>query len=177
MITELGLDHDQVAGLLGRCSERGLTLAAAESLTGGLLLAVLTAVPGASAVVRGGLVVYATDTKTELAGVPARLLAEHGAVHADVAAALATGAARRCRADIGVGLTGVAGPEPQDGVAPGTVHVGLCRLRDHPGAGGSDRVSVDTLTVSGDRDAVRLAAVRMALDVLDRSVAGTSPSC
>lgn len=157
MIAELGLDPVQVAGLLDRLRERELTVACAESLTGGLLLAVLTAVPGASTVVRGGLVVYATDTKTALAGVPPGLLAERGPVHPDVAVALARGAARRCLAGCGVGLTGVAGPDPQHGVPPGTVHVGLCA----PGG-----VSVCTLHAAGDRHAVRMAAVRGALDAL-----------
>lgn len=158
MIAELGLDPAQVAGLLDRLRQRELTVACAESLTGGLLLAVLTAVPGASTVVRGGLVVYATDTKTTLAGVPAELLARDGPVHPDVAVALARGVALRCRAGCGVGLTGVAGPDPQHGVLPGTVHIGLCA----PGG-----VSVCTLHAAGDRHAVRLAAVRAALGALD----------
>jgi len=167
VIAALGLDHARVAGLLDRLRAAALTLACAESLTGGLLLAVLTAVPGASAVVRGGLVVYATDTKTSLAGVPAPLLATHGPVHPQVAAELARGAAARCGADIGIGLTGVAGPEPQHGMAPGTIHIGSCSP-----AG----VSVTSLRAPGDRHAVRLAAVRAALEALDRAVDGTSPS-
>lgn len=159
MIAELGLDPVRVARLLDRLRERELTLACAESLTGGLLLAVLTAVPGASTVVRGGLVVYATDTKTALAGVPVELLAARGPVHPEVAVALASGAARRCVARCGVGLTGVAGPDRQHGVPPGTVHIGLCAP-----AG----VSVCTLHATGDRHAVRLAAVRGALDALGK---------
>ena len=168
MILALGLDREQVAGLLDRLRARELTLACAESLTGGLLLAVLTAVPGASAVVRGGLVVYATDTKATLAGVPAGLLDRHGPVHPDVAAELARGAADRCAADVGVGLTGVAGPDPQHGVAPGTVHIALCSP-----AG----LEVRSLRAGGDRHAVRLAAVRGALDALERLSRGTSTSC
>jgi nicotinamide-nucleotide amidase len=164
LIAELGLDPAQVAGLLDRLRERGLTIACAESLTGGLLLAVLTAVPGASTVVRGGLVVYATDTKTALAGVPAELLAEHGPVHPDVAVELASGVARRCRAGCGVGLTGVAGPDPQHGVSPGTVHIGLYTRA---------AASVCTLHAAGDRHAVRLAAVRGALNALDKLIDGT----
>lgn len=167
MITALGLDHAAVAGLLERLRERGHTVACAESLTGGLLLAVLTAVPGASAVVRGGLVVYATDTKVALGGVPAGLLAQYGPVHPEIAAALARGAAVRCGADLGVGLTGVAGPEPQDGRPPGTVHVGLCS---------PSGLWTRTLRVAGDRDAVRLAAVRGALAALDLHGTGTSHS-
>jgi nicotinamide-nucleotide amidase len=161
VITELGLDRARVAGLLDVLRERGLTVACAESLTGGLLLAVLTAVPGASAVVRGGLVVYATDTKATLAGVPADLLRRHGPVHPEVAAALASGAADRCGAACGIGLTGVAGPDPQHGVEPGTVHIGV-----HAPFG----VSVKTLQADGDRNAVRIAAVQGALAALRRLV-------
>jgi nicotinamide-nucleotide amidase len=161
VITELGLDRARVAWLLDGLRERALTVACAESLTGGLLLAVLTAVPGASAVVRGGFVVYATDTKATLAGVPAGLLRRHGPVHPDVAAALASGAADRCAAACGVGLTGVAGPDSQHGVAPGTVHVGL-----HSPSG----VAVETLKAAGDRNAVRIAAVQGAIEALGRLV-------
>ncbi|MCC5698600.1 CinA family protein, partial [Klebsiella pneumoniae] len=114
-----------VADVLEQLRQRGQTVATAESLTAGLLCAVLTEVPGASAVVRGGLVVYATDLKAGLAGVDRQLLAERGAVDPEVARQLAAGARERCGADWGVGLTGVAGPDPQDGVAPGTVHIGI----------------------------------------------------
>ena len=164
MIASLGLDRRQVADLLDRLRERGQTLACAESLTGGLLSAVLTAVPGASAVVRGGLVVYATDTKATLAGVSSFLLRRHGPVHPDVAMALATGAAQRCQASYGLGLTGVAGPEPQHGVMPGTVYIGL-----HGPAG----VTVHTMHAEGDRHAVRLAAVRAAITFLTQALDGS----
>ncbi|MBM7775825.1 nicotinamide-nucleotide amidase [Actinokineospora baliensis] len=128
----------------------GETVATAESLTAGLVTATLTEVPGASAVVRGGLVVYATDLKASLAGVDPALLAAHGAVNAEVAAQLAAGARARCGADIGVGLTGVAGPDPQDGVAPGTVHIALVSAR------GERR---ELIEVVGGREEVRSAAV------------------
>src|SRR6266480_3056648 len=95
--------------------ERGETLAVAESLTGGLLAATLVDVPGASKAFRGGLVVYATDLKHRLAGVPESLLAERGPVDPDVALALAAGARHACGADWGLATTGVAGPEPQGG--------------------------------------------------------------
>ncbi|MDQ0382360.1 CinA family protein [Amycolatopsis thermophila] len=140
----------------------GQTVAAAESLTAGLVTAALTEVPGASAVVRGGLVVYATDLKAKLAGVDPALLAAHGAVHPEVAAQLAEGARSRCGADWGLGLTGVAGPDPQDGVAPGTVHIGL--------AGPGDR-DVRTHWFEGDRAAVRRASVGAALDLLGEHLA------
>ena len=107
----------------------GETLAVAESLTGGLLAATLVDVPGASQVFRGGLVVYATDLKATLAGVPAELLDERGPVDPDVAVALADGARERCGADWGLATTGVAGPDPQDGMAVGTVYVAAGRCR------------------------------------------------
>ncbi|WP_329789661.1 CinA family protein [Lentzea sp. DG1S-22] len=136
---------------------RGQTVATAESLTAGLLCATIVDTPGASAVVRGGLIVYATELKHVLAGVDQRLLDEHGAVHPDVAVQLAEGARTRCGSDWGIGLTGVAGPDPQDGVAPGTVHIGL----SGPGVS-----TVRTITVRGDRAAVRSGAVEKALVLL-----------
>ncbi|GAB2985959.1 CinA family protein [Saccharothrix stipae] len=137
--------------------ERGETVATAESLTAGLVTAELTSVPGSSAVVRGGLVVYATDLKHTLAGVDAALLAEHGAVHPEVARQLAVGARERCGATWGLGLTGVAGPDPQDGVPPGTVHIGLS------GPSGS---LVRSLTLGGDRDEVRTSSTTAVLNLL-----------
>ncbi|MEU4739823.1 CinA family protein [Actinosynnema sp. NPDC023658] len=136
---------------------RGETVATAESLTAGMVTVELTSVPGSSAVVRGGLVVYATDLKHALAGVDAALLAEHGAVHPEVARQLAAGARERCGATWGLGLTGVAGPDPQDGVAPGTVHLGLS---------GPSGTSVRTLTLGGDRDEVRRRSTSAVLDLL-----------
>ncbi|MDI2028379.1 CinA family protein [Saccharopolyspora sp. TS4A08] len=155
ILDALDLPFSQVAGLIDALRARGETVATAESLTAGLVSAALTEVPGSSAVVRGGLVVYATDLKDRLAGVDPELLAEHGAVHPDVASQLAVGASGRCGADWGVGLTGVAGPDPQDGVAPGTVHLGFSGPRG---------VEVRTEVLGGDRHAVRSAAVRVALE-------------
>ncbi len=148
-----------VADVLDLLRGRGATVATAESLTAGLLSATLTDVAGASASVRGGLVVYATDLKSELAGVDPGLLARHGAVHPRVAEALAAGARQRCTADWGIGLTGVAGPDPQDGVPPGTVHIGFA------GPGG---VSVLSVHLDGGRHAVRCAAVARALEHFER---------
>ncbi|SDF64859.1 nicotinamide-nucleotide amidase [Blastococcus fimeti] len=133
------------------------TVAAAESLTAGLFCARLAEVPGASATLRGGVVVYATDLKTALAGVPADLLAAHGPVSPETAAALAEGVRERCAATWGVGLTGVAGPAPVDGHGPGRVYLGLS-----DGA----RTDVVRLDLPGDRAAVRTAAVEAAVDAL-----------
>ena len=104
---------------------RGDTIAVAESLTGGLLAAALTAIPGASAAVRGGVVAYATGLKAALLGVPAGLLERHGAVHPDVARAMADGVRDRLGATVGAATTGVAGPEPQDGRPVGTVYIAV----------------------------------------------------
>ncbi|RVW03912.1 CinA family protein [Rhodococcus xishaensis] len=136
---------------------RGETIATAESVTAGLLAATLAGVPGASNVLRGGLVVYATDLKSTLAGVDAEVLSEDGPVAPRTAAQLAEGAAHRCAADWGVGLTGVAGPDPQDEHPPGTVFLGLA------GPGGTE---VSELDMGGDRWEVRLACVHAAVSGL-----------
>lgn len=163
-----------LAGLVGSLDAAGLTVATAESLTGGLLAAALTSIPGSSAVVRGGLVVYATDLKHTLAGVDAHLLAEHGPVHPDVAAALAAGARDRCAADIGVGLTGVAGPDPQNGVLPGTWYVAVTgprgvRSTSNEGASDPDR-PVRGGTPVALRHRIRVAAVAAALRLLTQTL-------
>jgi len=136
---------------------RGETVAAAESLTAGLFCATLATVPGASATLRGGLVVYATDLKRALADVPGDLLAAHGPVSAETAAALADGVRRRCAATWGVGLTGVAGPDPVDGHAPGRVYLGVSDGR---------RTDVAEFDLAGDRAAVRAGAVAAAVETL-----------
>ena len=141
---------------------RGETVAVAESLTGGLMSAALTDSPGASATFRGGVVVYSTDLKALLAGVPLDLLEDRGAVDPDVAVALAVGARRRLGASWGIGLTGVAGPDRQEGHPVGTVHVGLA-------APGGHRV-VRSLSLSGDRDGIRRGAVDAALAMLRDSL-------
>ena len=143
------------AELLGLLRDRGETVATAESLTAGLLAVTLTDVPGASDVVRGGLIVYATDLKDRLAGVDAELLSRGGAVQPAVAEQLAAGARERCAATWGVGLTGVAGPDPQDGAEPGTVHLGFAGPRG---------TNVLSTKLDGDRAEVRAAAVRVALE-------------
>jgi len=162
---------EQAAALIAALVARGETVAAAESLTAGLVCATLARVPGASAALRGGLVVYATELKTALAGVDAGLLAEHGAVHPEVAAQLAEGARERCGATWGLGLTGVAGPAAQDGVAPGTVHVGLAGPGTGTPRGEASFVTVRTLALSGDRDLIRTESVRAAFSLLGEHLA------
>lgn len=105
---------------------RGKTLAVAESCTGGLLAKTLTDVPGASAFFRGGAVTYATDTKTAILGVPAKLISWCGVVSAACAREMANGAAKKFRADFALSTTGVAGPDGGTKAAPvGTVFIGL----------------------------------------------------
>ncbi|MEY8565298.1 CinA family protein [Corynebacterium sp.] len=111
--------------LVSAATSAGVTVATAESLTAGEIASTVAGVPGASAVLRGGLVVYATDLKATLAGVDGDLLAARGPVDPDVARALAQGAAIRCGADIGLGVTGVAGPDSQDGHPVGEVYVAV----------------------------------------------------
>lgn len=158
-----GSAADLAARVLARLERAGHTLAVAESLTGGLLAATIVDVPGASRVFRGGLVVYATELKAALAGVPADLLAERGPVDPDVALALARGARQRCSADWALGTTGVAGPDPQDGKPVGTVYIGLS---------GPGTATVRPLSLTGGRAAIRRACVLSALDLLADSVPG-----
>jgi nicotinamide-nucleotide amidase len=136
---------------------RGGTIAVAESLTGGMLAAALTAIPGASAAFRGGVVAYATDLKAALLGVPGALLDRHGAVHPDVARAMAEGVARRLGTTVGASTTGVAGPDPQDGQPVGTVYIAVSA------AAGT---TVRSLALSGSRQQIRRATVEQSLGLL-----------
>ncbi|MGI5522776.1 CinA family protein [Micromonospora sp. CA-259024] len=145
------------ASVVHRLAQRHETLATVESLTGGLLAASIVEIAGVSGVYQGGLVVYATELKGSLAGVPADLLSERGPVDPDVAAALAKGGRRRCGADWGLATTGVAGPEPQDGKPVGLVYVAVA---------GPSGVEVRELDLGGGRKHVRAAAVVEALRLL-----------
>jgi nicotinamide-nucleotide amidase len=146
----------QVLGLL---VGRGQTVAVAESLTGGLLAAALTDVPGASRAFVGSVTAYATDVKRELLGVDAAVLAERGAVDPEVARQLAVGVRDLLGSDWGVSTTGVAGPETQDSKPVGTVHVAVSA----PGSGG---VVAQRLCLRGDRAAIRAGTVRAVLALL-----------
>jgi nicotinamide-nucleotide amidase len=135
----------------------GETVAAAESLTGGLGAAALTDVPGASNAFRGGVVAYATELKAQLLGVDVGILKKHGPVYAPVAAAMAEGVRNRLGATIGVSTTGVAGPGPQDGHPAGTVHVAVSLVGD---------TVVRTMALAGNRDEVRRLTVERVLGLL-----------
>ncbi|OLE23270.1 MAG: competence protein [Catenulispora sp. 13_1_20CM_3_70_7] len=137
--------------LVQRATAAGRTLAVAESLTGGLVAASVTAVPGASAVFRGSVTAYATGAKSSILGVDAGLLARAGAVDAEVARQMAAGVRRLFGADIGLATTGVAGPTEQDGKPVGLVYV-ACFFGD------ASPVAVE-LRLDGDREAIRTETV------------------
>lgn len=152
------------AQLVQRLTTACRTIAVAESLTGGLVSAALTEVPGSSACVRGGIVSYATDLKAELLGVDQTLLAQAGPVDPRVAAQMAEGVARACVTDVGLATTGVAGPTEQGGVAVGTVFIAIWSPDPR-------ECEVSELALHGDRAHIRrqtvTAMLTLALDRID----------
>jgi nicotinamide-nucleotide amidase len=137
----------------------GKKLATAESCTGGGIAAALTEIAGSSDVFERGFVVYSNEAKTELLGVPTALIAAHGAVSEEVAAAMAAGALARSRADLALSVTGIAGPGGGTPTKPvGLVYIGCARRGDAP--------AVERHVFPGDRAAVRAATVRRALELL-----------
>ncbi|MFI9720203.1 CinA family protein [Streptomyces sp. NPDC052396] len=151
---------------LAALERAGRTVAVAESLTGGLVSAALTAVPGASRTVRGSVTAYATEVKREVLGVDGSLLAEHGAVDAEVARQMARGVRALLGADWGLATTGVAGPEPQDGKPVGTVFVAV--------AGPDGRAAVRALSLAGDRERIRARSTEAVLALLLSELAGNA---
>ena len=156
---------DDARGLVADLTVRNQSIATAESLTAGLLAATIAGVAGASEVLRGGLITYTEHTKVLLAGVAPEILDEVGPVGAPTARALAVGARQRCEATWGVGLTGVAGPEPHGGHEVGTVFMGLAGPEDH------SVTEVVELQFSGTRWDIRIAAVRESISRLRALVA------
>ncbi|ANH39319.1 Putative competence-damage inducible protein [Nocardioides dokdonensis FR1436] len=152
-----------VRALHATLRERGATLATAESLTGGLLAGLFTAVPGSSATYAGGLVTYATELKQSLLGVPDALVAEHGVVSGACAVAMAQGARTVTGATYALSTTGVAGPDRQEGHPVGTVFVGVV------GPGVERAVP---LLLPGTRSEVRSRTCREAVSVLTQILAG-----
>lgn len=151
----------ELAELLDALAVAGETVAVAESLTGGLVCSTLVTVPGASRVVVGGIVAYQTDVKASVLGVSDALLAERGAVDPDVALAMARQVRTKFGATIGLSTTGVAGPDPQDGVPVGTVFVALVSDRGE---------TVEKCDLDGTRDEVRMRAAGAALRLLENSL-------
>lgn len=154
--------------LIAALASHGDTVAAAESLTGGLVCAALTAVPGASAVVRGSVTSYATDVKASVLGVDAQLLQAGGAVQAEVARQMAHGVRALLGATHGVATTGVAGPDPQDDVPVGRVFIAVA-WDDAPGVPLDE---VRMLDLTGDRAAIREQTVTAVLELLAACVSG-----
>jgi nicotinamide-nucleotide amidase len=156
---------EDARGLVADLRIRQQSVATAESLTAGLLAATLAGVPGASEVLRGGLITYTEQTKILLAGIAPEILDEVGPVAAPTARGLAIGARQRCEASWGVGLTGVAGPEPHGGHDVGTVFLGLA------GPGETGAIDVVELHLPGTRWDIRIAAVRESISRLRALVA------
>ena len=151
--------RDKAKNLLELCQRKRLMLATVESCTGGLLAGCLTAVPGSSSVVERGYVTYSNQAKIEEVGVDPDLLAQHGAVSREVAAAMAAGALRHAPVDLAAGITGVAGPGGGSAEKPvGLVYVSAAAKNDLP--------EVRENRFDGDRDAIREASVAVALDML-----------
>lgn len=162
-----GADDATLAGALGDLlRELQLSLAVMESCTGGLLATTLTESAGASDFFRGGLVTYTAEAKQHY-GVPAETLRTHGVVSEETARAMASAVRRELQADIGVGITGVAGPEPHEGKPVGTVHVAVETAQQ----------SAHTLmTFRQSREAIRRRAVTTALTLLRRAALGDLPT-
>lgn len=161
MIADL---QGRAAALLDAYRRKGLKIATAESCTGGLMAALLTEISGSSAVVERGFVTYSNEAKTELIGVPADLIAAHGAVSEPVARAMAEGALAHSRADVAVGITGVAGPTGGTATKPvGLVHFGLARK-------GAPTVHLERRFGDLGRATVRRKAVEEALALLEQAI-------
>mgnify|MGYP001477413772 FL=1 len=153
---------DSAQALLERCKVERLLLATAESCTGGLIAASLTAIPGSSAVVDRGFVTYSNEAKTEMLGVAAELIASKGAVSAEVARAMAEGALKHSRADIAVAVTGIAGPGGGSAEKPvGLVYIAAARR-------GGERLHKEKRLGDIGRDEVREATVAEAFALLTR---------
>jgi nicotinamide-nucleotide amidase len=155
---------DRAATLLDAYRDKGLKIATAESCTGGLVAALLTEISGSSSVMERGFVTYSNEAKIELIGVPAELIAAHGAVSEPVARAMAEGALAHSRADVAVGITGVAGPTGGTATKPvGLVHFGLARK-------GAATIHLERRYGDLGREIVRRRAVEDALALLEQAV-------
>ncbi|MAA97579.1 MAG: damage-inducible protein CinA [Stappia sp.] len=156
-MTDLAPLFDPAARVIERASGFGLKIATAESCTGGLIAALLTDVPGSSAVVDRGFVTYSNEAKTEMIGVPAELIEAHGAVSREVALAMVEGALAASRADLAVAVTGVAGPGGGSREKPvGLVHFGFARR------GGEVHHLEERFDPELGRSGIRLATVAIA---------------
>jgi len=163
-----GADDDTLEGAVGRMlRERALTLATMESCTGGLLASTITDVPGSSHYFKGGLVSYATEIKLAW-GVDQDVIDRHGVISAECAREMARVARERLQTDIGIGVTGVAGPDPQDDKPPGTIHIALDAAFTVP--------QTVSYTFAQGREAVKRRAVTTALSLLRRALLESQPT-
>jgi nicotinamide-nucleotide amidase len=157
--------HTLAEDALGKCREAGLTVATAESCTGGLLAAALTAVAGSSDVFERGFVTYSNTAKTEMIGVPESLLASVGAVSEEVAVAMAKGVLEHAPVQVAVAVTGIAGPGGGSDSKPvGLVHLALARA--------GEGIRHERRVFDGDREAIRIGAAAAALRLLALGAAG-----
>ena len=152
---------DLGAQLHAELANRGLTVATAESMTGGSVADLVSAAPGASVTYLGGVVSYATEVKRKILGVPDGVVEEYGVVSAPCAAAMATGVRELIGTDYGVSTTGVAGPEPQEEKPVGLVYVGIA---------GPHGVDTHELQLEGDRAGIRASATQRAVTLLLEAV-------
>ncbi len=157
---------DAARALLEACRARGLRIATAESCTGGLIAAALTAIPGSSDVFERGFVTYSNEAKAEMLGVPAALIARKGAVSMEVALAMADGALMHSRADVVAAVTGIAGPGGGADAKPvGLVHIAAARR-------GGARLHEECRFGDIGRGPVREGSLAAALDLVTRALAG-----
>lgn len=143
--------------IVKQLKQRNLTLATAESLTAGMLSSTIADISGASAVLQGGVIAYSNTVKHQLLGVSADTLTVKGAVEADTAKQMAQGAREQLGTDIGVATTGVAGPEPSEGKAVGTVFIALAS---------ADETAAKLLRLEGDRTTIRKLTVAASLKLM-----------
>ena len=154
---------DEAAALLGALQAKGLTIATAESCTGGLIAAALTAIPGSSASVLAGYVTYSNEAKARMLGVAEATLTDHGAVSEPVARQMAEGARDDAGADIAISCTGIAGPGGGSAAKPvGLVFIG-CAAR-------GQQTRVERHIFAGDRTAIRAATVAAAFALIRRTI-------
>ena len=153
----------RVADIIQQMQTKQQKLVTVESCTGGLMAALFTEIPGASAVFERGLVTYSNQAKTEMVGISAALIMQRGAVSAEVAVAMAEGGLRHSQADIAIAVTGIAGPEGGTDAKPvGTVYIAV--------AGNHTEAQATHYLFSGDRGDIRLQTVEAALNLLARQI-------
>lgn len=161
--------RDRAKRLLAKAQAAGVTVATAESCTGGMIASVLTDIPGCSSVFERGFVTYSNEAKTEMLGVPAPWIEAHGAVSEPVAKAMAEGALTHSRAGMSVSVTGIAGPDGgSEGKPVGLVWFGVARR-------GEAARTVEQRFGDLGRDGVRAAAAAFALDLMDQALAAEAP--